>query len=47
MRKRPRLRARRARGLERVGDAWKVAHYSMTFTVPNDVAGEVVDAVGR
>ncbi len=33
--------------LERVGGAWKVAHYSMTFTVPNDVAGDVVDAVGR
>ncbi len=33
--------------LERVEDVWKVAHYSMTFTVPNDVAGDVVDAVGR
>lgn len=33
--------------LERIDEAWRVAHYSMTFTVPNDVAGEVVDAVGR
>lgn len=33
--------------LERVGGAWKVAHYSMTFTVPNDVAADVVDAVSR
>jgi len=33
--------------LERIGEAWRVAHYSMTFTVPNDVAADVVDAVGR
>lgn len=33
--------------LERVGEAWKVAHYSMTFTVPNDVAADVVEAVSR
>lgn len=33
--------------LERVGGTWKVAHYSMTFTVPNDVAADVVEAVSR
>jgi len=33
--------------LVRAGDVWKVAQYSMTFTVPNDVAENVVDAVSR
>ncbi|MEM9382945.1 MAG: nuclear transport factor 2 family protein [Planctomycetota bacterium] len=31
--------------LRRDGDTWKIAHYSMTFTVPNDVARSVVDIV--
>lgn len=32
--------------LERGDDGWRVAHYSMTFTVPNAVAGQVVEVVG-
>lgn len=33
--------------LERVDGQWRVAHYNMTFTVPNAVAGEVVEVVRR
>jgi ketosteroid isomerase-like protein len=31
--------------LRREGGAWRIAHYSMTFTVPNDVSGEVVERI--
>lgn len=31
--------------LRRDGGAWKIVHYSMVFTVPNDVAREVVNVV--
>ena len=33
--------------LVKVGDDWKIAHYSLTFLVPNDIAGEVVELIGR
>lgn len=26
--------------------AWRIAHYSLTFTVPNEVAGRVVEVIG-
>ena len=29
----------------KVDGTWRMAHYSMTFTVPNDVAREVVDRI--
>jgi uncharacterized protein (TIGR02246 family) len=29
----------------KVDGTWRLAHYSMTFTVPNDVAREVVDRI--
>ncbi len=28
------------------GDDWKIAHYSLTFLVPNEIAGEVVELIG-
>ena len=28
-----------------VDGSWKLAHYSMTFTVPNEVAGQVVEVI--
>ena len=31
--------------LGREDEAWKIAHYSLTFLVPNDKAGEVVDII--
>lgn len=31
--------------LRRDGDTWRIAHYSMTFTVPNDVGSQVVQLV--
>lgn len=31
--------------LRRLGDSWQIAHYSMTFTVPNDIARDVVQIV--
>ena len=31
--------------LRRQGGVWRITHYSMTFTIPNDVAPEVVDLV--
>lgn len=31
--------------LRREGDAWRIVHYSMTFTIPNAVAREVVEVV--
>jgi hypothetical protein len=27
------------------GDAWKIAHYSLTFLIPNEKAGEVVESI--
>jgi SnoaL-like domain len=33
--------------LSKRGDVWKIAHYSLTFLIPNDKAKEVVDVVGR
>lgn len=27
--------------------AWRIAHYSLTFTVPNEVAGRVVEVIGH
>lgn len=33
--------------LRKNGDEWRIAHYSLTFLVPNDVAGEVVDVIER
>jgi ketosteroid isomerase-like protein len=27
------------------GDGWKIAHYSMTFPVPNDLTGQLVDLI--
>jgi len=32
--------------LVKVGDDWKIAHYSLTFLVPNDLASEVVKVIG-
>lgn len=32
--------------LVKVGDEWKIAHYSLTFLVPNEIAGEVVELIG-
>lgn len=32
--------------LELEGDRWKIAHYSLTFLVPNEKAGEVVRVIG-
>ena len=31
--------------VRKVDGAWKLAHYSMTFTVPNGVASQVVDVI--
>lgn len=31
--------------LELIGDEWKIAHYSLTFLVPNEKAGRVVEAI--
>lgn len=31
--------------LRRLGGVWRITHYSMTFTIPNGVAREVVDLV--
>ena len=31
--------------LRRDGDTWRIAHYSMTFTIPNDLSKSVTDAV--
>lgn len=31
--------------LRRVGDDWKIAHYSLTFLVPNEKAGRVVEVI--
>lgn len=32
--------------LELVGHDWKIAHYSLTFLVPNDKAARVVEVIG-
>lgn len=32
--------------LERIDGEWKIAHYSLTFLVPNEKAGAVVDVIG-
>jgi len=31
--------------LRRIEGSWKIAHYSMTFLVPNDIASEVVRVI--
>lgn len=31
--------------LVKQGDDWKIAHYSLTFLVPNEIAGEVVELI--
>jgi hypothetical protein len=31
--------------LRKVDDRWKIAHYSLTFLVPNDKAGAVVELI--
>ncbi|MEL6429506.1 MAG: nuclear transport factor 2 family protein [Planctomycetota bacterium] len=31
--------------LRRTEDGWRIAHYSMTFTVPNGIARDVVDVI--
>jgi len=31
--------------LRRVGENWKIVHYSMTFLVPNESAGAVVEVI--
>jgi len=31
--------------LRRLGGAWKIVHYSMTFVVPNDATAEVVERI--
>lgn len=31
--------------LELIGDDWKIAHYSLTFLVPNERAGRVVEVI--
>ncbi len=31
--------------LIKVGDDWKIAHYSLTFLVPNEIAGEIVELI--
>jgi len=31
--------------LEKHGRKWLIAHYSLTFLVPNDIAGEVVETI--
>ena len=31
--------------LRKIGDQWKIAQYNLTFTVPNDVAGDVVNLI--
>jgi hypothetical protein len=31
--------------LRRIGSDWKLLHYSMTFTIPNDRAREVVELI--
>lgn len=38
----------RGTGVVRLGDdgAWRIAHYSLTFTVPNGVAPRVVEVIG-
>ena len=38
----------RGTGVARRGDggAWRIAHYSLSFLVPNDKAGSVMDAIG-
>jgi hypothetical protein len=28
--------------LRKIGDDWRIAQYNLTFTIPNDVAGDVV-----
>lgn len=33
--------------LRREGGKWKIAHYSLTFLVPNDKAAEVVEVINR
>ena len=32
--------------LVKVDEDWKIAHYSLTFLVPNEIAGEVVELIG-
>lgn len=31
--------------LVNINNTWKIAHYSLTFLVPNDIAGEVVELI--
>ncbi|MBL4809014.1 MAG: nuclear transport factor 2 family protein [Phycisphaerales bacterium] len=33
--------------LRKNGEEWRIAHYSLSFLVPNDVAGEVVEVIQR
>lgn len=33
--------------LRRSGGAWRIEHYSLTFLVPNEVAGKVVEEIER
>ncbi|MCA9304071.1 MAG: nuclear transport factor 2 family protein [Phycisphaerales bacterium] len=33
--------------LEKHGNEWLIAHYSLTFLVPNDIASEVVEIIKR
>lgn len=33
--------------LRKVNDRWKIAHYSLTFLVPNEKAGEVVEIIAN
>lgn len=33
--------------LQRRGDDWKIAHYSLTFLVPNEKAGSVVEVIAE
>ncbi len=33
--------------LRKVNDRWKIAHYSLTFLVPNEKAGQVVEIIAN
>ncbi len=33
--------------LIRTPDGWKIAQYNLTFTIPNEIAGEVVELIGK
>jgi hypothetical protein len=31
--------------LRKIGDDWRIAHYNLSFTIPNDAAADVVTLI--